>query len=58
MEGSLEVQDMQSMDNNKSGMSVRIMCEAVPGYICDMEVYAAEENQLENTMLSILDKFR
>jgi hypothetical protein len=46
------------MENNKSGMLVRIMCEAVPGCICDMEIHATEEKKLKNTVLSILDNFR
>jgi hypothetical protein len=31
-----------------------MVCEAVSGYICNMEIYAAEGKKLGNTVLSIL----
>ena len=33
-----------------------MVCEAVSGYICNMEIYSAEEKKLENTVLSLLDR--
>ena len=32
------------------------MCEAVSGYICNMEIYWAEGKKLEDTVLSLLDR--
>jgi len=40
----------------KYGMLVRIVLEAVSGYICNMEIYSAERKKLEDTVLSLLDK--
>ena len=33
-----------------------MVCEAVSGYICNMEIYSAEGKKLENTVLSLLDR--
>jgi len=30
---------------------VRMVCEAVSGYICNMEIYSAEGKKLEDTVL-------
>jgi len=35
---------------------VRMVCEAVYGYICNMEIYAAEGKKLQDTVLSLLDR--
>ena len=40
----------------KHGVLVRMMCEAVSGYICNMDIYSAEGKKLENTVLSLLDR--
>jgi len=37
------------------GVLVRMVCEAVSGYICNMEIYSAEGSKLEDTVLSLLD---
>ena len=37
-------------------MLVRTVCEALSGYICKMEIYAAEGQKLEETVLSLLDR--
>jgi len=37
----------------KYGVLVRMVCEAVPGYICNMEIYSAEGKKLEDTVLSL-----
>ena len=34
---------------------VRMVYEAVSGYICNMEIYSAEGKKLEDTVLSIFD---
>ena len=33
-----------------------MVCEAVSGYICNMEIYTAEGKKLQDTMLSLLDR--
>ena len=33
-----------------------MVCEAVKGYICNMEVYSAEGKKLKDTLLSLLDR--
>jgi len=40
----------------KYGLLVRMVCEAVSGYICNMEIYSAEGKKLEDTVLSLLDR--
>jgi hypothetical protein len=40
----------------KYGVLVRMVCEAVSGYICNMEVYAAVGKKLEDTVFSLLDR--
>ena len=38
----------------KYGVLVRMVCEAVSGYICSMEIYSAERKKLVDTVLSLL----
>ena len=33
-----------------------MVCEAISGYICNMEIYAAEWKKLQDTVLSLLDR--
>lgn len=33
-----------------------MVCEAVSGYVCNMEIYAAEGKKLEDRVLPLLDK--
>ena len=40
----------------KYGVLVRMVCETVSGYICNMEIYSAEGKKLEDTVLSLLNK--
>ena len=35
---------------------MRMVCEAVLGYFCNMEIYSADEKKLEDTVLSLLDR--
>jgi len=35
---------------------VRMVCEAVTGYICNMEMYLSEGKKLEDTVLSLLER--
>jgi len=39
----------------KYGVLERMECEALSGYICNMEIYSAEGKKLEDTVLSLLD---
>jgi len=39
----------------KYGVLVRMVCEALSGYICNMEIYSAEGKKLD-TVLSLLDR--
>ena len=43
-------------EKTKYGLVVRMVCEAVSGYICNMEIYAAERKKLQDTVLSLLDR--
>ena len=40
----------------KYGVLVRMVCEAVSGYICNVEIYSAEGKKLEDTVLSLLGR--
>ena len=40
----------------KHAVLVRRVCEAVLGYICNMEIYSAARKKLEDTVLSLLDR--
>jgi len=40
----------------KYGVLVRMVCEAVSGYICNMEIYSAVGKKLEDTMFPLLDR--
>jgi hypothetical protein len=40
----------------KYGVLVRMVCEALSGYVCKMEIFAAESQKLEETVFSLLDR--
>jgi hypothetical protein len=40
----------------KYGVLVRMVCEALSGCVCNMDIYAAEGKKLEDTVLSLLDR--
>ena len=40
----------------KYGELARIVCEAISGYIYNMEIHSAEGKKLEDTILSFLDR--
>jgi hypothetical protein len=40
----------------KYGVLVSMVCEAVLGYICKIKIYMAEGQNLEDTVLSLLDR--
>jgi len=54
--GRLKLRTYNPGKITKYGVMVRIVCEAVSGYICNMEIYSAERKKLENTVLSLLDR--
>ena len=40
----------------KYGVLERMVCEAVSGYVCNIEIYSTEGKKLEDTVLSLLDR--
>lgn len=40
----------------KYGVLVRMVCEAVSGYVCNMEIYAAEGKKLEDSVITFRQK--
>jgi len=52
---SSQVRDVQSKENNQ--VLMRTVCEEVSGYICYMEIYAAER-MTEDVTLSLLDMYK
>jgi len=40
----------------KCGVLVRMVCEAISGFICNMEICSAEGKKLEGTVLSLVDR--
>jgi hypothetical protein len=40
----------------KCGVLVRMVCEAVLDYICNMEIYSGKRRKLKDTVLSLLDR--
>jgi hypothetical protein len=47
---------MQSRENNIVWSVVKMVFETVLGYICKMNIYTAEGQQLEDIVLSLLDR--
>ena len=35
---------------------MRLVCEAVSSYVCNVKIYSAEGKKLEDTLLSLLDR--
>jgi hypothetical protein len=40
----------------KYGVLVRMVCEALSGYVCNMDIHAAEWKKLEDIVLPLLDR--
>jgi hypothetical protein len=55
-EGNLKFRIYNPRKISKYVVLVRTVCEALSGYICKMEIYAAEGQKLEETVLSLLDR--
>jgi len=54
--GHLKFRTYNPRKITKYGLLVRIECEAVLGYMCNMSMYSAEGKKLEDTVLSLLDR--
>ena len=54
--GRLKFRTYNPGNITKYGMLVRMVCEAVSGYICNMEIYSDEGKKVEDTVLSLLDR--
>jgi len=55
-QGPLKSRTYNSGKMTKYGELVRMVCEVVSGYICNMDIYWAEGKKLEDIMLSLLDR--
>jgi len=53
--GHLKFRTFNPRKITKYGVLVRMVCEAVWGYIRNMEIYSAEGKKLEDTVLSLFD---
>ena len=49
--GRLKFKTYNPVKISKYGVLVRMVCEAVSGYTCNMEIYSAEGKKLEDTVL-------
>ena len=54
--GCLKFRTYNPENITKCGELVRMVCEAVTGYIHNMEIYSAEGKKLEDNVLSLLDR--
>ena len=54
--GRLKFRTYNSGKITKYGALVRMVCDAISGYICNMEIYSAEWKKLEDTVFSLLDR--
>jgi len=54
--GHLKFRTYNPRKITKYGLLVRMECETVLGYICNMGIYSAEGKKLEDTVLSLLDR--
>ena len=53
-QGSLKFRTYSPGKITKYGVLVRMVCEAVSGYICNMAIFSAEGEKLEDKVLSLL----
>jgi len=54
--GHLKFRTYKPGKTTKYGVLVRMVCEMVTDYICNVEIYLAEHKKLEDTELSLLDR--
>jgi hypothetical protein len=55
-QGCLKIRTYNAGQIMKYGVLVRMVCEAVLGYVCNMKIYSDEGKNLEDTVLSLLDR--
>jgi len=56
MGGCLKFRIYNPRKITKYGVLVRMVCEVVSDYMCNIEMYSAEGKKLEDTVLSLLDR--
>ncbi|XP_015596321.1 piggyBac transposable element-derived protein 4-like [Cephus cinctus] len=56
--GRLSIRTYNPGKITKYGILVRMVCEAVTGYICNFHIYAADGNKLEDTVLTVLEPYK
>jgi hypothetical protein len=56
LRGHLKFRTYNPGKTTKYGVLVRMVCKAVSGYICNMEIYSSEGKKLEGTVLPLLDR--
>jgi hypothetical protein len=49
--GRLAFRTYNPNEKTKYGLLVRMVCDAVSGYVCNMGIYAAEGKKLQDTVL-------
>jgi hypothetical protein len=55
-QGRLAFRTYNPGKKTKYGLLLRMVCETVSSYTCNMEIYAAEGEKLQGTVLSLLDR--
>lgn len=58
LRGRLSIKTYNPAKITKYGILVRMLCEAVTGYICNFHVYAADGKKLEDTVLTVIEPYK
>lgn len=56
--GRLSIRTYNPGKITKYGILVRMVCEAVAGYICNFHIYATDGNKLEDTVLTVIEPYK
>ncbi|XP_014472553.1 PREDICTED: piggyBac transposable element-derived protein 4-like [Dinoponera quadriceps] len=56
--GRLSIKTYNPAKITKYGILVRVLCEAVTGYVCNFHVYAADGKKLEDTVLTVIEPYK
>nr|XP_012147783.1 PREDICTED: piggyBac transposable element-derived protein 4-like [Megachile rotundata] len=56
--GRLSIRTYNPAKITKYGILVRMLCEAVTGYICNFHIYAADGNKLVDTVSTVIETFK
>ncbi|XP_017762744.1 PREDICTED: piggyBac transposable element-derived protein 4-like [Eufriesea mexicana] len=56
--GRLSIKTYNPAKITKYGILVRVLCEAVTGYVCNFHVYAADGEKLEDTVLTVIEPYK